>query len=517
MINAKIFCDLIETNNYDALRNAHNSGELNAVKWSWVTRLNPSISLEEEYVKITGIDRPQCKVCCVNPVSSFISFAAGFNKYCSKSCAKRDPNVEQKKAKTLKSKPNWKVEALEKAKSTNMLKYGVTSPLKSPEILQRRRETNLSLYGSTEVLSAKSSIRNKITSDIAVNKVFSRVDNFSHVIPLFTREEFKTADDTYSWKCLGCSSIFYSALNDGNIPRCTRCNPKTSSAGEHELRKYVEDLLDEEVIQGHKLNSGLEVDIFVPSRKLGIEFNGIYWHSELAGKSKDYHINKKKECQEAGINLMQFWDTQWSNKKEIVKSIIAGSLGFNKKIYARKCIIKTVYEKESSKFLESNHLSGNAKGSFLRIGLYYDDNLICLATFSKPRFSKNETESIELLRFCTALNTTCVGGASKLISEAIKVCRPKKIISFCDEMCFNGSVYKNLNFVKISSGKPSSWYFSSDGILKHRVSFQKKKLLGMLNLSESPLTEWQLARELKLNRVWDCGNSKWELDVSSSR
>jgi hypothetical protein len=517
MITAKTFCDLVQSNRYDTLKDAYSSGELNGVKWSWVTRINPSISLEEEYLKITGNSRPACKTCGVNQVSSFLSFAAGYNLYCSKSCAKRDPLVQQKKVEALSARPNWKQEALEKAKATNELKYGAPSPLKNQEVLRRRRETNLSRYGSTEVLSAESAIRSKITSEVAANKVFSRVENFSHVAPLFSRSDFKTADDAYAWRCLGCGSTFSSALSDGGIPKCTRCNPKTSSSGENELRKFMEGLLpNEEVVQRYKLNKKTEIDVYIPSRNLGIEFNGVYWHSELAGKSKNYHLNKKAECSESGINLMQFWDSQWDHKKDIVKSIISGALGFNSRVYARKCAIKRVGEKESSQFLEKNHLSGNARGSFLRLALFLDDKLVSLATFSKPRYSR-EKDSVELLRFCTALNTTCVGAASRLIKEAIKLCDAKKIISFCDEMCFTGSVYQSLNFVKISPGKPSAWYFSGDGILRHRTAFQKKKLLELLKLSESNLTEWDLAQQLKLNRVWDCGSSKWELDAGSVR
>ncbi len=516
MFTAKIFCDLFSNSDYATLLTALENGQLDNVKWSWVTRLNPNISLEDAYLKVTNTLKPLCKVCNKNPVSTFISFSVGYNHYCSKSCAKKDPDVQRKKEASLLKNPNWKEIAAKKAKATNQQKYGFDTPLKNKDILQKRKETNLRLYGSAEVLSASSMIREKITHEIASNKVFSRIESFSHVIPLFTRDDFSTADNAYTWKCMGCSCTFSSALNDGNIPKCTRCNPKTSSTGENEMRRFIEELLPtEEVIQRFKLNKKTEIDIFIPSRKIGIEFNGIYWHSEGKGTSKNYHLNKKKECQDNGIHLMQFWDTQWYNKRNIVKSIISGSLGLNQKIYARKCDIRQVQEKESMEFLESNHLSGNARGSFLRLGLYSDNKLICLATFSKPRFGNYKDNSVELLRFCTALNMTCVGAASRLIKEAIKLCKPSKIISFCDEMCFNGGVYKALNFVKISSGKPSSWYFSSDGILKHRVSFQKKKLLEALQLSSSPLTEWELAQQLKLNRVWDCGNSKWELDVSS--
>jgi hypothetical protein len=47
------------------------------------------------------------------------------------------------------------------------------------------------------------------------------------------------------------------------------------------------------------------------------------------------------------------------------------------------------------------------------------------------------------------------------------------------------------------------------------MTYQKKRLLEMLDISESDQTEWQLAQQLGLNRVWDCGSSKWKLDAVS--
>lgn len=515
MISARLFCELVAKKDYVTLNKAYIDDKLHP-KWSWVTRLNPLISLEEEFLKITGTTRPICRVCNQNHVSTFISFEQGYNLYCSKSCAKLDPEVEQKKKNTLALSPDWKDKARAKSKKTNLAKYGVVSPLANKEILAKRKNTNLKKYGAEEVLSASSKVRSVITNDIAANKVFSRIETFANIVPNFSVDEFSGADNYYQWTCVACNTQFSASLNDGNIPRCTRCNPRTSSAGEHEMRKYVESLIDEEVIQRHKINK-MEIDIFIPSKSIGFEFNGIYWHSEQRGTSKDYHLVKKQKCAELGITLLQFWDYQWYSKKEIVKSIIANSLGKTSKIFARKCSIKELTEKESSNFLNANHLSGNANGAVLRLGLIYNNTLVAVSTFCKPRFGKSDGSSLEILRFANKINYSVVGGANKLLRAAINKIAPETVISFCDEMCFSGNVYKSLGFTKVDSGKPAAWYFSSDGVLKHRTTYQKKKLLKLLGLKSSELTEWELAKQLKLNRVWDCGNSKWKLDVVSNR
>jgi hypothetical protein len=163
-------------------------------------------------------------------------------------------------------------------------------------------------------------------------------------------------------------------------------------------------------------------------------------------------------------------------------------------------------------FMESANWPTTIQMSLFWESHLFHESLISSASCKNIRarnYEKSFSAFLEkILRFCVVLNSTVVGGMSKLLKFAIAELKPKKIISFCDEMHFDGTVYEKLNFVKITTGKPAALYFSSNGILRHRFSFQK-----MLNLESSELTERQLAQQLKLNRVWDCGSSKWELDV----
>jgi len=60
---------------------------------------------------------------------------------------------------------------------------------------------------------------------------------------------------------------------------------------------------------------GLELDIYLPEYKLGIEFNGLYWHSELF-KNKDYHLNKTLECKKRNIELLHIFEDDWMFKQK---------------------------------------------------------------------------------------------------------------------------------------------------------------------------------------------------------
>lgn len=517
MFTATVVYEMLSSGKIKELIVAHKNGQLETVQWAWVVRkLGNSISLSEIYNRITESSAPTCKICKKNKVSSFISFSKGYNSYCSKSCAKSDPLVELKKKSTLLKNPEWKINSVEKQKATNLEKYGVEHVLQNPAFIEKRKQSNLSKYGTDEVLKAGSPTRHGITSEISKLKISARIDSFSGVEPLFDVSDIDGARKEYKWRCTACSHVFGDHLFCGNIPRCARCFPRTASKGELEILGYVSDLLPEHEVKHHLRLQNREIDIFIPDMRLGIEFNGIYWHSEKLGTGKNYHLDKKILCADNNIRLLQFWDYQWNTKQEIVKSIISTALCKNSKIFARKCKIKEIPEKEAKLFLDENHLAGNARGSFLRLGLFHADELVFVMTFSKPRFTRiKKQDTIELLRMCSKKFTTIIGGPTKILNFFRSQHYSGELISFCDEMVFSGNVYGQLGFSKIDSGKPAAWYFGNDGVLKHRMTYQKKHLLEMLGIQESALTEWQLAQQLGLNRVWDCGSSKWKLDAVS--
>ena len=78
--------------------------------------------------------------------------------------------------------------------------------------------------------------------------------------------------------------------------------------------------------------AGLEIDIYLPDYKLGIEFNGDYYHSS-AFKDKYYHQHKSLLAISKGINLVHIWEHEWNNItvcqsiKELLTNIIIKHVG----------------------------------------------------------------------------------------------------------------------------------------------------------------------------------------------
>lgn len=138
------------------------------------------------------------------------------------------------------------------------------------------------------------------------------------------------------------------------------------------------------------LNNGQELDFYFPDYKIAIEVNGTYWHSSLQ-KIKNYHFNKSKACEQLGIRLIHIWEYEWKDELKRQKLINMLKIAFNKvdyKIYARKCTIKEITNKEAKEFNNKNHLQGH-RNAQITYGLFYKNNLIQLMSFSKTKYNRN--------------------------------------------------------------------------------------------------------------------------------
>ena len=291
---------------------------------------------------------------------------------------------------------------------------------------------------------------------------------------------------------------------------CTDLNNYTpisvdGSIAEGQIRTIVESL-GVFCRKDKQLLNGKEIDIFIPDLMVGIEYNGNYWHSEevmiKASKPITYHQDKTLLSKDKGIQLIQIFEHQWLEKSEIFKSVIANKLGKSNKIYARKC--KVVELKDCKEFLETNHLQGNCPSS-TKLGLTYNDELVSVMTFGKPRFSNNH--EYELIRFCNKLNTSVVGGASKLLKYFETKYKPKSLVSYANLQWSDGGLYNQLGFSVNKVSKPNYWWTKGSSTALTRYQCQKKRLMKLLGDKFNPdLSEKANMENNGYSRLFDCGN-----------
>jgi hypothetical protein len=213
------------------------------------------------------------------------------------------------------------------------------------------------------------------------------------------------------------------------------------SSGQKQIAEFVKSI-GFDVQQNVKIfdTDKREIDIFVPEKNFGIEYDGLYFHGsdrKLSSAEKKIHQKKVIDAEKTGNLVIRITEEEWKESPELVKSIIRSKLGITEKIYARKCDLRIVDSKNTKQFLETTHLSGYAV-SKVNLGLYYENELVAVCTFGKPRFEKNY--EWEIIRFASKLNTTVVGGFQKILNYFRKN-YTGSIITYADRRISNGNVY----------------------------------------------------------------------------
>jgi hypothetical protein len=258
-------------------------------------------------------------------------------------------------------------------------------------------------------------------------------------------------------------------------------------------------LYNGDILQTYR-DGKMEIDIYLPQLKLGFEFNGLYWHSDIY-KQKDFHLKKTDYFKERDIRIIHIWEDDWDNKNEIIKSQIKNWIGLNiDNIFARKCVVKEITNtKVVRDFLDKNHIQGFVRSN-LRIGLFHHDELVSIMTFDhfegRKKMSENEWN---LNRFCNKINISVVGGASKLFKYFLNNYDVKRVISYADKDWSIGDLYNKLGLDLVNNSKPDYKYFI-DNKRVHKSRFRKSKT----NISES---------KIEIPKIWDCGKLKFELNI----
>ena len=372
----------------------------------------------------------------------------------------------------------------EKIKQTNLERYGVEHYAQSDEYKNKSKQTNLERYG---VLNHKQLHYNEETRN-----ALSSGDNLREYIKLHNIKS--NPELSKSLNIQECTSLQY--LKKYNIQGLINRN---ISHYEDEITSWLNEF-NINITNNKRIINNKEIDIFLPDYNIGIEFNGNYWHSDIF-RDKRYHQQKSTEAKNNDIFLYHIFEYEWKNNKEKIKKHLANILNLNKnKIYARKCIIGEIEDNKIKKeFLNKNHLQGDDK-STIKIGLYYDNQLVEIMTFCKPRFNNNY--QYELSRLCTVSGCNVIGGADKLFKYFLKTYNPKSIISYSNFAKNVGSIYNKLGFDYINLTDPNYVWCKNDIVLS-RYQTQKSKLLkdGFVGNTEDEIMKSQ-----GFFKIYDCGN-----------
>lgn len=300
----------------------------------------------------------------------------------------------------------------------------------------------------------------------------------------------------------------YDHIHGCGCPKCA--NIKSDS--EIEIFNFIKQYFPDAINGDKNTLDGKELDIFIPSKNFAIEYNGLRWHSEYYGKDKNYHINKLNKCNELGIKLINIFEDEYVNNKDLVLNKLSHILNINlnlPKVMGRKCSIKELTYKEAKIFLDKFHIQGSTP-STIYLGAYYNDNLIGVMTFI---IENNESNSWELNRFATDYNYLCQGIGGKLFKYFITKYNPSTVKSFADKrwtINSENNLYSKLGFELYCTIPPDYSYIYIKNPKKriHKFNFRKKLIYKHYGLPLT-MTEKEMCTQLGFFKIWDCGKLKY--------
>jgi len=366
---------------------------------------------------------------------------------------------------------------------SNRKNLGVDYPMQSKDVMDKSRATSFEKYG-TEYPNQSEIVKSKIDASTlehyGVNRA-CKLDEFKQKIVDTNRERYGV-DYTcliYSGKLKGNDSSYnrsFAELLDINNITYER---------EFLLQKYSYDF---------KVgNTLIEID---PTATHNTYFSP-YGDNRI---DVNYHRDKTKLAKDNGYSVIHIFEWDDINKvMQLLKNRVT--------IYARKCEVRMVSEVDTGNYLDTYHLQGTCRGQKIRLGLYYNNQLVSLMTFGKSRFNKNC--EYELLRYCASHNV--VGGAEKLFKYFVDTYKPNSVVSYCDTSKFSGKVYDTLSFEFIKTNKPRKHWYS----MKERRHITDGLLLsqGYDRLFKESHGKGTSNEELILARgylpVYDCGQSTY--------
>ena len=318
---------------------------------------------------------------------------------------------------------------------------------------------------------------------------------------------------------IGCKTHGYFQQQAGKhiagqgCPSCAHTGP---SKGQIEVFEFVRAYTPA-VLEFPLPGSKYRVDIFLPELKLGIEYNGLLWHSSKVLDNPLKDAERYRVAKDQGIRLLTVFEDEWLHKKEAVKRTLMSAIGCLPRVYARDTELVEITNEAASIFYGEHHMIGPRARSAVNLGLSYRGALVACMSFDTLRSIRGSSSPrhMELVRYASSL--TVVGGASKLFKYFLSLDLVDRVTSYSDNRLFSGRMYEKLGFQWVHDVRPDYWYTTGRPTFgrKHKAGFQKTKLIKMFPGCDLSKSEREICYEAGLYRIYDCGKKRWDYQAQA--
>lgn len=377
----------------------------------------------------------------------------------------------------------------EQARQTFFKKYGVYAPSQIPEVRARQKKTCLEYCGSETYLTVG------VCAEYQSKSSYEKMLNNEFDVPAFSYKEYRDRTSSLlKFKCRKCNSEFYSVHHDGMHNRCSKCYPPSRSNEQTDLQNYILEFTKNVITNSRSVISPYEIDIYIPDKKLAIEFDGLFWHSTQHGIDKQYHAKKTALCEQSGIQLIHVFENEWMTKKDCVKSRIK-SLLIDPVSLPNDYEIKIVDEKNAIEFQKKHSLVDHATNcNALHIGLFIGNSLTQMLSLNEKSYS--HWKIIDFLYEYRINNSL-----QSMLSYFECNYHPTEIQWIVDRRWSNGYMCCECGFNLTKEINPQLWHWTMK---------QHKPVL----ISDNDILQTSEIDVNKINSIYDCGFLVFQKDFT---
>ena len=276
----------------------------------------------EYYDKFYG--KHYCLTC--GKETTFRSIHQGYLEFCSIKCA------DLQRSKFITDNPQKDIDIKQKTKNTLIKKYGVTNPYQIDSIKEKCIANN----------------HTKDTLDKRSKSLYKNLKDFCKTNNCITMDEALKINPCVGWWS-EVDFIIYKkwriCISKDNIDIIKNYKPiRNKSKKEEKLYKYICEHYNGKVEQSNRqVIKPLELDIYIPDKKIAIEYNGCYFHCIENGISKDYHLTKSLLCRNLGIRLIHIYDFEDFDKQcKLLIDLLNGQDNYNIKDFNKNNLITSI-------------------------------------------------------------------------------------------------------------------------------------------------------------------------------
>jgi len=444
---------------------------------------------EELYLIFHDIVSKPC--CQFGNTARYDGFKKGYsilcsNKKCNCSAVLRYSNAK----KTIADIENYYVDIVKATKRTKQLRYN------NPNYVN--------------VDKMKATFIKKANNDLAYSSSRLHMTNLEHYNRSYILEHF-ISDNVFLLKEM-CDFYNISISYGNKLKQKYKIKEKNKREyifKENEINKFFNDIFRE---NDRRIIYPMEIDLVSDEYKLGIEYDGLMWHSSGISVYSKFnnpnkickHLMKTDKLESIGFQLFHIFENEWlDNKKQLIwKSIISNKLNMNQTII-KTYKIEHISLVDAKQFLDINHLEGFISANVF-LGCISNEELLSIISFKKI-----EENIYDITQICTKCNHVVLDGYKEIEDIFVNKYHPNILLGSSNRRWDNGSIFEELNFDFIQNSKPTVFFFRKpDYVLytESEISMRLETIDDTLSLTENAFRQ-------NFRKILDSGNKYYRKEL----